>query len=337
MAFNSASGYNNLPSGNFTPEIFSQKVLKFFRRASVAEDITNTDYAGEIENFGDTVRIIKEPTITISSYSRGSVVNPQDLADDQITMVVDQANAFAFKIDDIEERQSHVNFEALATSSGAYSLKRAYDATVLQAISDGAGIAGSLATAASGSSAPSALTTTDASGLGTANAPVNITADSGDAAVNLMLNMARHLDDQSVPEENRWFVAPPAFYEQLFSAGAKFAEVQVTGDQTSPLRNGLVMQGNIAGFNCYKSTALNSTGGTDQVVLTDATATLATDATENVVLAGHMSSTATASHIAKTEVVRSTETFSDIVRGLHVFGRKVLRQEAIVRGVIDFA
>ena len=52
------------------------------------------------------------------------------------------------------------------------------------------------------------------------------------------------------------------------------------------------------------------------------------------VLAGHMSSTATASHIAKTEVVRSTETFSDIVRGLHVFGRKVLRPEALVRSVI---
>ena len=48
------------------------------------------------------------------------------------------------------------------------------------------------------------------------------------------------------------------------------------------------------------------------------------DDAENLVLAGHMSSTATASHIAKTEVVRSTETFSDIVRGLHVFGRKVI-------------
>ena len=102
MAFQSTSGHNNLPSGNFTPEIFSQKVLKFFRRASVAEDITNTDYAGEIENFGDTVRIIKEPTITVASYARGAVINPQDLADDQTTMVVDQANAFAFKIDDIE-------------------------------------------------------------------------------------------------------------------------------------------------------------------------------------------------------------------------------------------
>jgi hypothetical protein len=328
MAFTTSSGYGNLPSGNFSPEIFSQKVLKFFRRASVAEDITNTDYTGEIENFGDTVRIMKEPTLTVTAYQRGSVVNPQDLADDQVTLVVDKANAFAFKIDDIEERHSHINFEALATSSGAYSLKKKFDANILQNLSDAAGIGGS---AVSGTT----LTTTDATNLGTANAPINVETD--DAGINLMLAMARLLDDQSVPEENRWFVAPPIFYQKAFQAGNKIAEVQVTGDGTSPLRNGLAMIGTLAGFRCYKSTALNSTGGIDQVTLTDASATLATDASENVVLAGHISAMATASHIAKTEVVRSTESFSDVIRGLHVFGRKVLRQEAIVRAVIDFA
>jgi len=236
------------------------------------------------------------------------VVNPQDLADDQITMVVDQANAFAFKIDDIEERQSHVNFEALATSSGAFSLKRKYDANVLQSMVDGAGNTG-----------------TD---FGTAASPIGINVTQ-DNAVNLMLSMARAMDDESIPEENRFFVAPPAFWEHLFQAGAKFAEVQVTGDQTSPLRNGLVMQGNIAGMNCYKTTALNNSG-------TDVVTIAGQDTTNDfVVLAGHMSSTATASHIAKTEVVRSTETFSDIVRGLHVFGRKVLRPEALVQGVVQ--
>ena len=325
MAFGTAAGYGNLPSGNFAPQIFSQKVLKFFRRASVAEDITNTDYTGEIENFGDTVNIIKEPTITVSSYTRGSVVNTQNLADDQITLTVDQANAFAFKIDDIEERHSHVNFEALATSSGAFSLKRKYDANVLQTLSDGAGLAG-----ADDASLSGGLTTTNTA-LGTASSPINVETD--DAGINLMLLMARVLDDQSVPEENRWFVAPPIFYEKMFQAGNKIAEVQVTGDASSNLRNGLATPGTLAGFSCYKSTALNSTAGTDQVTLTG----VATDASENVILAGHISSTATASHIAKTEVVRSTESFSDVVRGLHVFGRKVLRPEALVRGVIDFA
>ena len=325
MAFGTSAGYGNLPSGNFTPQIFSQKVLKFFRRASVAEDITNTDYTGEIENFGDTVNIIKEPTITVSQYTRGSVVNTQDLADDQITLTVDQANAFAFKIDDIEERQSHINFEALATSSGAFSLKRKYDANVLQALSDGAGIAG-----ADDASLSGGLTTTNTS-LGTASSPINVETD--DAGINLMLLMARVLDDQSVPEENRWFVAPPIFYEKMFQAGNKIAEVQVTGDASSNLRNGLATPGTLAGFTCYKSTALNSTSGTDQVTMTG----LATDASENVILAGHISAAATASHIAKTEVVRSTESFSDVVRGLHVFGRKILRPEALVRGVIDFA
>ena len=329
MAFTTSSGYGNLPSGNFAPEIFSQKVLKFFRRASVAEDITNTDYTGEIENFGDTVKIMKEPTLTVTPYQRGSVVNPQDLTDDQITLIVDKANAFAFKIDDIEERHSHVNFEALATSSGAYSLKRKFDANILQNMSDAAGIGASAV-------AGTTLTVTAAAGdIGTANAPINVETD--DNGINMMLAMARLLDDQSVPEENRWFVAPPIFYQKAFQAGNKISEINITGDGTSPLRNGLAIVGTLAGFRCYKSTALNSTGGIDQVTLTDGSATLAVDASENVVLAGHISAMATASHIAKTEVVRSTESFSDVIRGLHVFGRKVLRQEAIVRGVIDFA
>ena len=88
MAFASAAGYDNLVNGNFAPAIYSQKVLKYFRRSSVVEAITNTDYAGEIENFGDTVKIIKEPTITVSAYQRGATLNPQDLTDTEITLLL---------------------------------------------------------------------------------------------------------------------------------------------------------------------------------------------------------------------------------------------------------
>jgi len=299
MAITASAGYDNLPSGNWLPSIYSQKVLKYFRRSSVVEGITNTDYAGEIENYGDTVRIIKEPTISVSSYTKGSQTNLQNLADDQTTLVVDTANYFAFKVDDIEERQSHVNWESLATSSGAYALKRKYDRDVLEAISTTSGI----------------------------NAGSAVTANTGDLAHSVIAESARLLDDNEVPEENRWFVAPPIFYEQLGAAGSKVMDMSVMGSSgESPLRNGLVSEVTIAGMKLYKSTALNRSG-TDII-------TVSGTSNAYFCMGGHMSAAATASHIAKTEVVRDPDSFSDVVRGLHVYGSKVLRAEAITRTAV---
>ncbi len=299
MAITASAGYDNLPSGNWLPSIYSQKVLKYFRRSSVVEGITNTDYAGEIENYGATVRIIKEPTISVSSYTKGSQTNLQNLADDQTTLVVDTANYFAFKVDDIEERQSHVNWESLATSSGAYALKRKYDRDVLEAISTTSGI----------------------------NAGTAVTANTGDLAHSVIAESARLLDDNEVPEENRWFVAPPIFYEQLGAAGSKVMDMSVMGGSgESPLRNGLVSEVTIAGMKLYKSTALNRSG-TDII-------TISGTSNAYFCMGGHMSAAATASHIAKTEVVRDPDSFSDVVRGLHVYGSKVLRAEAITRTAV---
>jgi len=291
MAIGKAGGYNNLPSGNWLPAIYSQKVQKFFRTASVVEDITNTDYAGEIENFGDTVNIIKEPTISVASYSRGSAINIQNLADDQLQLVVDQANAFAFKVDDIEERQAHVNWEALATSSGAYALKDSYDGNVIAAMVSGAG------------------TTVGSDGSGTDTG----FGTSEEDPANILANAAKRMHGADVPTDNRWFLGTPEFYEQLGNSSAKLMDASVTGDGKSPLRNGNVLEGQVNGFKLYM------------------TNNFAASTTSNYykVLYGHMSSTATANAIAKTEVVRDPDSFADIVRGLHVFGRKVLRSTAL--------
>lgn len=51
--FSSESGYNNLPNGSFSPQLYSKKVQKQFRKDSVAEAITNNEYFGEIANMGD--------------------------------------------------------------------------------------------------------------------------------------------------------------------------------------------------------------------------------------------------------------------------------------------
>ena len=120
MAFTTATGYGNLPNGNFSPVIYSKKVQLAFRKSTVVGDITNSDYFGEIASQGDTVKIIKEPEISVSEYARGTNVTAQDLQDDDFNLVIDKANYFAFKMDDIEEAHSHVNFMDLATSRAAY-------------------------------------------------------------------------------------------------------------------------------------------------------------------------------------------------------------------------
>ena len=304
-----ATGYQNLPSGNWAPAIYSQKVQKFFRRASVVEDITNTDYAGEIENFGDTVNIIKEPSITVNDYARGQTVNTETLADDQIQLTVDQGSYFAFKVDDIEERQSHVNFEALATSSGAYALKKNYDFNVLKAIYEGA--------------------STSVGNTGTDGTPID-----GDAAVDTLTDIMSAaktvLDGNDVPEENRWFVAPPAFYQQLRKAGAKVVDQSVMADgSASAMRNGMITDRPLFGFKMYTTNSIAvSSGSAANKTFGSA------GSNEFAFLYGHQGAVATANHIAKTELIRDPDSFSDIVRGLHVFGRKVLRTEAVFSGVI---
>ena len=304
-----AAGYQNLPSGNWVPAVYSQKVQKFFRRASVVEDITNTDYAGEIENFGDTVNIVKEPSITVSDYARGQTVNTQTLADDKLQLTVDQGSYFAFKVDDIEERQSHVNWEALATSSGAYSLKRNYDYNVLKYIYDNA--------------------STSAANTGTDASPID-----GDAAADTLADVISAaktvLDGNDVPEENRWLVAPPAFYKQLRKAGAKIMDQSVMADGgASSMRNGMVTDRPLFGFRLYSTNAIAvSSGAASSKTFGSA------GSNEYAFLYGHQGAVATANHIAKTELIRDPDSFSDIVRGLHVFGRKILRSDAVYSGVI---
>ena len=300
---NSVSGQTN---SFFLPSIYSKKVLNFFRKASVVEAITNTDYAGEISAYGDSVKIIKEPTITVYDYTRGSDTTSTKLTDQEITLVVDSAKAFKFIVDDIETNMSHVNFKEVASSSAAYSLKDAYDAAVLTTMFAGVS-----------ASAPDHVIGADAAagtgGVGETTASVDLGVASEVDPLDLMARMARLLDDQSVPEENRWFVASPDFYEELSQSGSKLLSVDFNAGQGS-IRNGLVSSGKLRGFDMYKSNNIPSVS----------TAT-------GQCLGGHMSSTATANTILSTEVIRDPSSFGDIVRGLHVYGAKVLRDDAMVK------
>ena len=301
---NSVAGQTN---SYFLPAVYSKKVLNFFRKSSVVEGITNTDYAGEITAYGDTVRIIKEPEITVYQYERGQDVTATKLTDQEINLVVDTANAFKFIVDDIETSMSHVNFKEVASSSAAYALRDAYDQGVLVTMFSGVSASSPNHILGSDNATDLAAGTFD----GTGNLDIGFASGEHDP-IDVLSHMARLLDEANVPEEGRWFLANPEFYEQLVQTSSKLMSVDFNAGQGS-IRNGLVSSGKLRGFDMYKTNNIAAT----------------TNAAGKCI-AGHMSSTCTAQTIVNTEVIRDPDSFGDIVRGLHVYGAKVLRPEALV-------
>ncbi len=305
MAFQTVAGYGNLPNGNFSPTIYSKKVQLAFRKSSVIQAVTNTDYFGEISDYGDTVNIIMEPDVQVNEYARGQQIEAQDLDDEQLTLTIDKSNYFAFKVDDIEKKHSHIGWEALASNRAGYKLKDAMDSNVLTYMT-------------------TQIPTAGLQGDATTAEEVGVESWQAFTPIQYINRFARFLDMQDVPSEGRWLVVDPHFVEFLRDENSKLLDNDIVQDSSQVLRNGLVTNRPIYGFKLYVSRNLPIVG----------TGPLATSGSNGSwILAGHMSSTATAEQINKTESYRDPDSFADVVRGLHMYGRKTLRTEAIVGGV----
>ena len=357
MAFQSAAGHTSLPNGNFSSVIYSKKVQLAFRKSTVVGDITNSDYFGEISAQGDTVRIIKEPEISVSAYARGTQVQAQDLQDADFSLVIDKANYFAFKIDDIEEAHSHVNFMDLATNRAAYRLADQHDQEVLgylsgykqSALHANAGavndqVNGIRAVSTAGTDellTSMKLIKSSFGNITTASAadhsiPVAARLPGATALpttpvspVMLINRMARLLDQQNVDKANRWLVIDSVMMEVLMDEDSRFLNADY-GD-SGALRNGLVLS-NWNGFRVYVSNNLPSVGTGSGTV-----GTANQNSNYGVIVGGHDSAVATAEQINKTETYRDPDSFADIIRGMHLYGRKILRPEALVTAKYNLA
>ena len=365
MAFSTAGGYGNLPNGNFSPIIYSKQVQLAFRKSSVVEAITNSDYFGEIAQMGDSVKIIKEPEITVKSYARGTTITPQDLDDEDFSLTIDKANYFAFKVDDIEEAHSHVNFQSLASDRAAYRLADQMDQEVLgylsgfkqaalhasaSAVNTTTNGSAAVSTASSGANLVGAellasmsldasdFTNTSGS-AGSANNSIGIEPRAGGATaaksgtagnafpLQIIARMSRLMDQQNVDTQGRWLVLDPVFIEVLKDEDSRLLNADFGG---SGLQNGLVVN-NLHGFQVYSSNNLPSLGTGPSTVGGPNTSNM------GIIVAGHSSAIATAEQINKTETYRDPDSFADIVRGMHLYGRKIIRPEAIVTAAYNLA
>jgi hypothetical protein len=346
MAFPAASGWHNLPNGVWSATIFSKKVQMVFRKESVVEDITNSDYYGEIANMGDSVRILKEPEIIVRPLQRGTGITTQDLEDEDFSLIVDQANYFAFAVDDIEKQQAHVDWMSMASNRAAYRMKQRYDAEVLAYLSGYTPVynaAGTITSYTARTSAPGvkAWASADSDELFAVNKLTRATFVSGGSAsesvavgvegtfdatpLKVLNRISRLMDQNNVPQEGRWVVLDPVIIELLKDENSKLIhnDYNPGADQ---LTNGKLQERNIRGFTVYQSNNLPFVGTGPGTADSNGSS-----AHYGVIVAGHKSAIATAQQLNDTEKFRSQDFFGDVVRGMHLYGRKILRPEALYR------
>jgi len=331
--------------GNFSPIIYSKQAQIALRRSAVTNAITNNSYFGEIANQGDTVRIQKEPDVTVNALQRHTGISVEKLDDSDFSLTIDQANYFAFKMDDIEEQFANVDFTSLAADRAAYKMADAMDTDVLSYLS-GHTTAGAFITTSAGDK-QTALTATgeyitanhlDATDFG--NLTISGTATAGDSVplaprlpgatalsattvspLTVLARMARKMDQANVESRGRWVVLDPVFIEMLKDEDSRMLNADFGG---AGLQNGLVLN-NVHGFRVYQSNALPAAGtgaGTS--------GTTAQSTNYGVIVAGQDDAVASAEQINKVENYRDPDSFADIVRGMHLYGRKILRPEALL-------
>ena len=346
MAITSASGGFN---GNFSPIIYSKQAQIALRRSAVTNAITNNSYFGDIANQGDTVRIQKEPDVTVNALERHTGISVEKLDDSDFSLTIDKANYFAFKMDDIEEQFSNVDFTSLAADRAAYKMADAMDTDVLNYLS-GHNADGTKITASSGDKqtaltatgeyiAANHLDATDFGSLGSADSASTAYA-AGDSIplaprlpgatalstatvspLTVIARMARQMDTANVESRGRWIVLDSVFIEMLKDEDSRMLNADFGG---SGLQNGLVLN-NLHGFRVYVSNALPA-GGSGA----GTSGALAQDTNFGVVVAGQDDAVASAEQINKVENYRDPDSFADIVRGMHLYGRKILRPEALI-------
>lgn len=268
---------------NFIPEVFSKLLQAKFYSSSVLPNISNTDYEGEISGQGDKVVIRTVPAVTINDYA-GSITT-QELTTAKVELLIDKAKYYSFKVDDVLAAQADINLLESASSDAAEGMRVAVETQVLSSVVTGATTIG-------------AQTTISASNILTS-----------------ILDQAKALDELNIPEEGRFIVLSPEFVSLLKQS--ELRQAYLTGDDTSPLRNGKV--GVVDRFTVYQSNMLYTPGS-------------GTDAGYTHVLAGHPKAISFASQFTNTETVRMESTFGDQVRGLKVFGSKVVTPDALVVG-----
>ena len=307
----------------FIPTVWSGQILNKLKKALVYASplVVNHDYEGEIADYGNSVKIhgIGEPTITAYTKNSFGLGTPQVLDDFEAVLNINQAFSFNFGIDDIDTAQTNPKVLGTALDRASYQLANVadqYAASVIVA-------AAAANTDVSGEPVPTIVGTTAAPYV--VGTPETDTL--GNSAYEYLVDLGVQLDNQLIPRSlDRYVVVPPWFIGELSKdvrfvgyGGANGNTVLVDGFAGQGGANGY--SGRAAGFNVLVST--NVPTGTGEGGAYDS------------IVAGTPDATTFANQIVKVEALRSQVGFTDVLRGLHVYGCASIWAERTVLSYIQ--
>jgi hypothetical protein len=323
-AFDTTPSY----SGAFIPTLWSGKLLAKFYQNTILSEVCNTDYEGELKNQGDTIRIRLAPSISISDYTVGQSLSYEVPVPIYQDMQVNKGKYFGVQVNDVLAYQSDMNLMNMFTEDAAKQLKIAIENEVFfnNFVTEGPVAANEGATAGAISASYN---------LGTDTTPIDQATPAN--ILNAILRMASVLDEQNVPEDGRFLIMTP--YDRHLLMQSNIAQAYFTGDQSSTIRTGKI--GMLDRFSVYVSNLLPRGEAGKALVpglsATSSGATLSSAKVRRIMVAGTKAASSFAMTVSKTEPLRNQTDFGDIVRGLAVYGRKIVKPQALVTATVGSA
>ena len=293
------------PAGtiNYTPEVYSGKLVEKFYKTTVFGEIASTDYEGEIAGFGSQVKIRTIPNVTVNDYIVGAGLTAQYPSSNSVTLNIDQAKSFAVALSTVDARQSDIDMADVFANDGSIQLRIAADADMLTTIP---------ADVSADNQGTTAGADSNNINLGDSTTPVSVTKST---VVDFIVDCGTVLDEQNVPDEGRWFVAPPWFMALIKQSDLRIASL--AGDGVSIARNGKV--GMIDRFTMYQSRNL---------------LTQTSPGPAFYCMFGHSAGLTFAAQIVECQMIDNPNDFGYIIRGLMVFGYEVVGPSYVGTAVV---
>lgn len=290
-----------MPLEGFRPTIWSRQLIVDTDKAMVFGNIANRRYEGEITGAGSVVKINEIGDITINDYTEDGSISVQTLTDAQKELRINQKKYFAFAVDDVAKAQSNVEVMQAATQKAGHARANNIDSYLANLYAE-AGVR-------------------DTSNLGTdvtTHQDVYAASGGNDGVIGVVANMEIALNGADVPNAGRWIVWPSWGGGYLKYAGLVDNLAGAAKPQILPNGNvGPGFIGNVAGFDHYVSNNVYNNG------------------TAYAVMFGTYDAIAYAGQIMSIEAMRRELFFQDMVRGLFVYGAKVVRPDNLGVAFLD--